>query len=183
MVRAPLFALAMMSIVALAAAPQVHAQAGGDPRRTPDATFLAKAADGVAADTELATLAATRARAAAVKAFAKQVLDTGSAIAGELAAMGRSPKVTIPSSPDGTNADARKADAAKAVARLLSQPPPFDAAYVAAMVASREAAVALFEAESRDGRDGEIKEWAARQLPALRDQLAAARALRPRPGP
>jgi len=50
------------------------------------------------------------------------------------------------------------------------------------MVTSLDAAVALFEAESRDGRDDEVKEWAARQLPALRDQLAAARALRPRPG-
>ena len=49
------------------------------------------------------------------------------------------------------------------------------------MIASRTAAVALFEAESRDGRDDEVKEWAARQLPALRDHLTAARALRPRP--
>ena len=49
------------------------------------------------------------------------------------------------------------------------------------MIASRESAVALFEAESRDGRDAEVKEWAARQLPALREQLDAARALRPRP--
>ena len=73
-------------------------------------------------------------------------------------------------------------DGMKAVAVLRSQPPAaFDAAFVAAMIASREAAVALFEAESRDGRDAEIKEWAARQLPALREQLVAARALRARP--
>ena len=57
----------------------------------------------------------------------------------------------------------------------------FDAAFVTAMIARREAAVALFEAESRDGRDDEVKEWAARQLPALREHLAAVRALRPGP--
>ena len=64
---------------------------------------------------------------------------------------------------------------------LAQRPPAFDAAFLAVMVASGEAAVALFEAESRDGRDDEVKEWAARQLPALREQLATVRALRPRP--
>ena len=49
------------------------------------------------------------------------------------------------------------------------------------MVASRESAVALFEAESRDGRDAEVKEWAARHPPAPREQLEAVRPLRPRP--
>ena len=33
------------------------------------------------------------------------------------------------------------------------------------------------ESESRDGRDVDLKEWAAKQLPALRDQLAKARVL------
>jgi uncharacterized protein (DUF305 family) len=125
------------------------------------------------------------------------VLDSHAALAGELGAMGRtSPIAGAPrAEPVSTNAPAPQAasvdaataegpppDGMKAVAVLRSQPPAaFDAAFVAAMVASREAAVALFEAESRDGRDAEIKEWAARQLPALREQLVAARALRPRP--
>ena len=132
-----------------------------------------------------------------MKAFAKQVLDAHAAIARELAAMGRTspiagapraePASTNAPAPQAASADAATAegpppDGMKAVVALRSQPPAaFDAAFVAAMVASREAAVALFEAESRDGRDAEIKEWAARQLPALREQLVAARALRPRP--
>ena len=48
-------------------------------------------------DAELATLAVTRARAAAVKAFAKRVLDAHAALARELAAMGRtSPTADAP---------------------------------------------------------------------------------------
>jgi putative membrane protein len=144
-----------------------------DPARSADATFLAKATEAVAADAELAALAAERARTPSVKAFAKVVLDAHAALARELDAMtgirriAGMPRAEMPS---------------KAVASLRSQPPAtFDAAFVAAMIASRTAAVALFEAESRDGRDDEVKDWAARQLPALRDHLSAARALRPRP--
>jgi len=201
MVRAPFFALTIVSAIALVAVPPVRAQAIPDPGRSPDAAFVAKASDATAVDAELATLALSRARAAGVKAFAQRVLESHAALARELGAMGRtspiagapraepvSTNATAPqiagaaASADAATAEGPPPDGMKAVALLRSQPPAaFDAAFVAAMVASREAAVALFEAESRDGRDAEIKEWAARQLPALREQLVAARALRPRP--
>ena len=64
MVRAPFVALAMLSAIALVAAP-VRAQAVADPARSPDAAFVAKASDAAAVDAELATLAATRAHASA----------------------------------------------------------------------------------------------------------------------
>jgi putative membrane protein len=118
-----------------------------------------------------------------VKAFAQQVLDTHAALARELEAMGRTSPIAGAPRVEPVRADAAAPDVMKAVAALRSRSrADFDAAFVAAMIASREAAVALFEAESRDGRDAEVKEWAARQLPALREQLVAARALRPRPG-
>jgi len=195
--RAPLFALSIASAIALLVVPPVRAQAIPDPQRSPDVAFVAKASDATTVDAELATLALSSARTTAVKVFAQRVLDSHTALARELGAMGRtSPIAGAPrAEPVSTNAPAPQAasadpataegpppDGMKAVAALRSQPPAaFDAAFVAAMIASREAAVALFEAESRDGRDAEIKEWAARQLPALREQLVAARALRPRP--
>jgi putative membrane protein len=179
-------ALLIVSGVALAAAPPVRAQASADPGRSPDAAFVAKASDTIAADAELATLALTRATAPGVKAFAKQVLAAHDALAGELAAMGRtSPLAGAPpidaTKTEATKTEAPTTDAMKAIEALRAAPRAgFDAAFVAAMIASRDAAVALFEAESRDGRDPEVKEWAARQLPALREQLVAVRALRPR---
>jgi putative membrane protein len=181
MMRAPFFALALLPVVALAAAP-ARAQAVADPARSPDAAFVAKAGDATAVDAELAALAATRTHTVDVKALATQVLDTHTVLARELAAMGRTSPIDGAPHADPAKADAAPPDPMQAVAALRSQPPDrFDAAFVAAMIASREAVVALFEAESRDGRDAEIKEWAARQLPALRKQLVAARALRPRP--
>jgi putative membrane protein len=180
------FALLIVSGVALVAAPPVRAQSSADPGRSPDAAFVAKASDTLAADAELATLALARATAPGVKAFAKQVLAAHDALARELAAMGRtSPLAGAPpieaTKTEAPKTEAPKTDAMKAVEALRAAPRAgFDAAFVAATIASREAAVALFEAESRDGRDAEVKEWAARQLPALREQLVAARALRPR---
>jgi len=205
-VRAPYVALAIVSAIALSV-PPARAQAV-DPGRSPDAAFVAKASDAAAVDAELAALAVTRASASDVKAFAKQVLGAHTVLARELAAMGRTaaiagaPRAEPPGAEpadadaavakdkaaaakdkDSGTTDAPSTDALKAVAALRAHSPrEFDAAFVAAMIASREAAVALFEAESRDGRDGELKEWAARQLPALRDQLVAARTLRSRTG-
>ena len=174
--RTRYLALTLVSFGALAVAPSARAQAiVADPARSPDAAFVAKATEAIAGDTDLAAVAMERATTAGVKTLAQQVLDATAALSRELAAMDR--PVAIPATADATPTDAMKAAAA-----LRSQPPPlFDAAFVAAIIARREAAVALFEAESRDGRDAEIKEWAARQLPALRDQLVAARALRDRP--
>ena len=190
--RRPFFTLPLAFAIALGGVSPVQAQTVGDPGRSPDAAFVAKASDAAAVDAELATLAVTRARAAGVKALARQVLDTHAALARELAAMGRTspiagapraePSRTEGPAPDALGADRPPPEGMKVVAALRSQPlARFDAAFVAAVIASREAAVALFETESRDGRDAEVKEWAARQLPALREQLAAARALRPRP--
>ena len=190
--RAPFFAVAIVAASALVSVTPARAQPvtrtvpapPADPGRSPDAAFVAKASDAAAVDAELATLAATRARSAAVKAFAKQVLDAHTALAGELEAMGRTSPIAGAPRAEPAKADAAATGAMQAVAALRSQPPAaFDAAFIAAMIASREAAVALFEAESRDGRDAEVKEWAARQLPALREQLVAVRALRPRPSP
>jgi len=179
MTRASSLVTAMAVAMALAAASPARAQApvdvarAADPSRSADAAFLAKARESAAADAELATLAAARATKPATKAFAKVVLDANRGLVRELEAMAGTRQIAnVP----------RSEAPSKVAGTLRSQPPAtFDAAFVTAMIAGRSAAVALFEAESRDGRDDEVKEWAARQLPALRDHLAAARALRPRP--
>jgi putative membrane protein len=180
MLRASFLVTPMVLAIALAAAPTAAAQAPAevarrvDPSRSADASFLAKATDTAAADAELATLAAARATTPAVKAFAKVVLDAHAALARELDAMAGPRQIALAPADEAPS---------KALAALRSTPrSAFDAAFVDAMIASRTAAVSLFEAESRDGRDDEVKDWAARQLPALRDHLTAARALRPRPG-
>ena len=51
----------------------------------------------------------------------------------------------------------------------------FDRAYMSQMVSDHTADVALFEREAAEGQDHDIKAWAARTLPTLRDHLALAR--------
>jgi putative membrane protein len=170
-----LMALAIAVPAAPLAARQGPAEVArsADPSRSGDATFLAKATEAAAADEALAALAVKRATTPAVMALAVAVRDAHAALARELDAMAGTRKI----------AGVPRADApSTTMAALRAQPPAaFESAFVAAMIASHTAAVALFDAESRDGRDDEVKEWAARQLPALRDHLTAARALRPRP--
>jgi putative membrane protein len=156
------------------AAPRSDASA--DPARTPDATFLAKAAEAAALDAELARLGVDRASRADVKAFAVAWRDAAGAIDAGLTDLAKGKHHTIavavsqaPARTPATDVAAR--DAAG-----------FDDAFVAAAMARLDAAVALFDAESRDGRDEEVKDWAARQLPALRTHQGAARGLRPRAG-
>ena len=174
------FVLALIASVAIV--PPAGAQASGPPAtvhpaRSPDAAFVAKAADVMSVDAEIATVAVTRASAADVKALAKRVLDVRTVIARDLSALAGTRQMPAAPRPPAERAAPTPASA------LRSQPPgSFDVAFLAALLANGEAAVALFDAESRDGRDDEIKEWAARQLPALREHLTAIRTLRPRPG-
>ncbi|HEY7544554.1 MAG TPA: DUF4142 domain-containing protein, partial [Blastocatellia bacterium] len=51
----------------------------------------------------------------------------------------------------------------------------FDREYMSLMVKDHEKAVALFEKESKDGKDQELKTWAGNTLPTLREHLQMAR--------
>ena len=50
----------------------------------------------------------------------------------------------------------------------------FDRAYIDHAIAEHQATIAMFEAESKTGTDPEIKAWATKKLPTLREHLKAA---------
>ena len=52
----------------------------------------------------------------------------------------------------------------------------FDQAYTKDMVAGHEAAIKLFEFEANNGRDADVKAWAEKCLPTLREHLKLAQA-------
>jgi len=56
----------------------------------------------------------------------------------------------------------------------------FDRAYMAHMVEDHEKDVKAFEQESQSGQDPEVKAWAAKQLPTLREHLSQAKSVRDR---
>jgi putative membrane protein len=137
---------------------------------TADATFVAKAADAAAALLDLARLGTARGADAAVKVFAKRLIEEQAAIAEGITTLARAKRVDL--APPAAAVRQETAALAKYSGAA------FDRAFVAAIVKSHDAAVALFEAEAADGRDDEVKEWAAKQLPALRERQAKARVLR-----
>ncbi len=53
----------------------------------------------------------------------------------------------------------------------------FDQAYIADQIKDHEKAIALFEKEARSGKDAELKAFAEKTLPTLKDHLTAVRSL------
>ncbi|ABX17923.1 DUF4142 domain-containing protein [Burkholderia multivorans] len=134
-----------------------------------DAEFVDKAA--MLAKTELlaSQLAADRSSNAEVKAFARRMIDDHERIARELRRLGVDKGVPVQTR--------MLVDPALNTLRTLSGA-AFDRAYVQlAGPAAHEEAIRAYEAEARDGHDAQLRAFAARTLPMLKNHLAAARAL------
>ena len=58
---------------------------------------------------------------------------------------------------------------------ILTPPTEFDHAYMAGQLADHEEAVSLFTREAKEGKDAELKAFAAKTLPALQEHLQLAR--------
>jgi putative membrane protein len=174
------FVLSAAAAMTFVAAGTVRAQAspagpafarGTAAANTADAVFIAKAAEAAAADAALARLGAAKAMTRDVRVFAQRLAQGRSALAREIATLARSKSVDLAPPP----AEVRRVGAD--LAPLTG--PAFDRAFMAAATRAHAAAVALFEAQSRDGHDADVKEWASRHLPAMRDQLTRAQAIKP----
>jgi putative membrane protein len=133
----------------------------------PDAEFAQKAAMGGKHEVEGAKLAATKASNAGVKAFANKLVKDHTAANNELMTMMK--KKQIPAAADheaGTEPWRNESGAA------------FDRAYIEHAISEHEKDITLFEAESKDGADAELKAWAAKKLPVLREHLKTAQDLK-----
>ncbi|PRG23983.1 DUF4142 domain-containing protein [Burkholderia multivorans] len=134
-----------------------------------DAEFVDKAA--MLGKTELlaSQFAADRSSNAEVKAFARRMIDDHERLARELRRLGVDKGVPVQTR--------MLVDPALNTLRTLSGP-AFDRAYVQlAGPAAHEEAIRTYEAEARDGHDAQLRAFAARTLPMLKNHLAAARAL------
>lgn len=106
-----------------------------------------------------------------VKTFGRRIADEHTKALKELAALSKSRHIVHPEFED---AKKFPVDLAKL------RGPAFDTAFMALMVMGYEAAVALFDAESRDGHDPEVKAWATGKLPSLKAHLKDAQTLQSR---
>ena len=143
--------------------PAAHAM-HADGLAAADSTFMKKAADGGLTEVSLAKLAQTKAANADVKSFAEKLERDHSKANDELKQLADQKKVTLPSAPSKLHAD-KEAKLSKLSGAA------FDRAYVAAMLDDHRKDVAEFERVSMHAADSDLKAWAAKTLPTLKDHL------------
>lgn len=132
-----------------------------------DAEFAQKAAKGGKHEVDGAKFAAGRASNAAVKAFANKLVKDHTAANNELMSMMKKKQIAIAAEDKPMPEPWREQTGAA-----------FDRAYIEHAITEHEKDIALFEAEAKDGGDAELKAWAAKKLPTLREHLKAAQDLK-----
>lgn len=127
--------------------------------------FALEAARAGQKEVQLGNLAVQQASAPAVRDFAQQMVSDHGAANEELKSIATTAGLTppTPEGPDGALAGLTGAQ--------------FDQAYVNAMVADHEKAVALFEREATQGTHQALRDFAAAKLPTLRHHLEMAQQL------
>ena len=145
----------------------------GQPSMTTAATdqdFVNQACEANLAEIEAGNLAAAKGTSADVKKFAQHMVEDHSAANGELTSLAEKLNFRYPSRPD----DAHQKDLAKLAGMSGAE---FDRKYAEMMVADHQKVVSLFEKFSKDAKHTDLRSWAEKTLPKLRDHLSMARDL------
>lgn len=136
-----------------------------------DQEFLEQAAQNGHAEVSASRLALTKARNPQVREFAQRMIDDHQRVDGELTKLAASKEYTPPKEPSMLQKGKEML-----IANLGDD--SFDKRYITQMgVQAHEETIRLFEEASREARDPEVKSFAAKHLPALRDHLKTARSL------
>lgn len=132
-----------------------------------DSHFMMKAAQGGMAEVELGNLAKDHASSDAVKTFGQHMVDDHTKANDELKALAGRKNVTLP-----TEVDAKDKATMNRLSKLKGA--AFDRAYMRDMVADHKKDVAEFQREANNGKDSDVKAWAAKTLPTLQSHLKMA---------
>ena len=127
-----------------------------------DVAFVKKAAAGGTTEVELAKLAQQKAEHADVKAFAAKLESDHTAANRDLKELASSKHITLAEGPSHGALHAKLEKLSGAA---------FDKAYVAAMVDDHVKDVKAFEKVANGSGDSDIKAFAAKTLPTLKDHL------------
>jgi putative membrane protein len=167
-------ALALMPALAMAQGTPAAATTASDSGRSalakPDRQFVDKVAR--AGKTEIAAgkLATAQGSSAATKTFGQRMISDHTAAADELQTLAQSKSTALPTHIGKTNKKHLQ------TLRGLSGA-DFDRAYADMMVKDHEVVVQLFENTAANAADPDVKAFANKTLPTLREHLAMARKL------
>jgi putative membrane protein len=132
-----------------------------------DETFVTKAAQGGLAEVELGRLATERGSSPKVKAFGQRMVEDHSRANHELKTIAANQGVMLPASMDSKSMDTKNR-----LSNLTGA--EFDRAYMRDMVTDHKEDVAEFQKEAESGTDPDVKAWAAKTLPMLKEHLQLA---------
>ncbi len=131
-----------------------------------DKEFVMRAAQGGMTEVELGKLAGDKAASSQVKDFGARMVKDHTAANDEL--KGLADKKGFALSPA---LDSRHQAQVDRLSKLSG--PAFDKAYVTNQVRAHESTMALFQEEAKSGQDPDLKAFASRTLPTLKDHCAA----------
>lgn len=145
------------------------AAAAAGPVAGSDRAFVAEAANSSLAEVEAARLVEGRTDNATIKSLAQQVERDHAAVGDDLKRLASQKGIELPTTVGG--------DPRGQLSRLTTlSKPEVDSAFVRDFgVGAHEKAIALFERQAREGQDADLKAFAERTLPKLREHLAMAR--------
>ena len=133
-----------------------------------DREFVKKAASGGVAEVEFGRIATQRAARPSVRSFGERMVADHGRTNAELATLARSKGIDVATTLEPAHQPMRD--------RLNTlSGADFDRAYMSEMVRDHTEDVAAFERAAEVSADPDIKAWASRTLPMLRDHLALAR--------
>lgn len=129
-----------------------------------DAQFLVDAAASSMCEVQLGELAQQKGSTADIKALGKMMVDSHTKLLTQIKDLAKKKQITLP--------DSATAKAQATYNDLSSKSGnDFNKAYCSAMVEGHKDAIAKFEKEGSESRDGELKDWATTTLPDLRKHL------------
>ncbi|MDR6936501.1 DUF4142 domain-containing protein [Luteibacter sp. 3190] len=173
MTRMPRHALAAALLAAAvlpaAAFAQEHTP-GSNSAPAADAMFVTEASASGLAEVALGQLGASKGNSEATKSFGQQMVTDHTKANDELKTIAGQKNLPLATAP-------KPADTKAAAAIGEKSGDAFDQAFAKKMVADHKKAVALFSKESTSGKDPELKAFAAKTLPTLKEHLQMAEKL------
>jgi putative membrane protein len=131
-----------------------------------DQKFMMDAAKGGMMEVQLGQTAQQKASSDGVKDFGKKMEQDHGQANKELAELAKAKNVSLPADPGEEKKTIDKLSGLSGEA--------FDKAYIKTMVRDHKKDVKEFERESTNGMDSDVKAWAAKTLPTLREHLRMA---------
>ena len=133
----------------------------------PDRSFVMKAAEGGQMEVQMAQTAVSKATTPEVKQYAQRLLDDHSKANEELKTLASAKNVTI-----SMETSPKTQKMVTGMEKYSGE--QFDREYMKDMIKDHQKDIALFERQARTGRDTEVKSWAEKTLPTLREHLKMA---------